>query len=302
MSKPAMTLAAACWALALTRAPSAQVPDTDIWVADFAVSGDSLRVSGARNATRRPGYDNQPAFLIDGRGFLFSSADTTGRTDVFMWEAAGDRIVRITTTVESEYSPTPVDPPATGFCAVRVEADSTQRLWHFDDDGSNPRPVAADVDSVGYFAWIDGTHLAVFVLGDARRGEPHTLRVVDTTTQRETVVARDVGRAIHRVPGTRDVSFVSRETDGTYRFFLLGHGQPRPAPLLDAVGAGQDAAWADETLLMAEGATIYAAAPRRSEVWRRVVDLSHHGIAAITRIAVSPTHDRIAFVVASDGP
>jgi len=271
---------------------SAQVPDTDIWIADLAITGDSIRVSGAHNVTRRPGYDNQPAFLLDGRGFLFSAADSLGRTDVFRWEAAGERVVRVTATPESEYSPTPLEPPATGFCVVRVEADSTQRLWCFDDDGSNPRLLASGVDSVGYFAWIDGTHLAAFILGNERRGEPHTLRMIDTASGAETVVARDIGRAIHRVPGTRDVSFLAREGDGTHRFLLLPHEKMVPVPLIDAIGEGQDAAWADEVLLMASGATLYASTPRRSDRWRAVAELP----AAVTRVAVSPSLDRIAFV------
>jgi hypothetical protein len=300
MSLPMKCLyAGVYWTLSAGLA-AAQVPDTDIWVADLAVGAGSVRFGAARNVTRRPGYDNQPGFLLDGRGFLFSSADSAGETDVFRWEAAGDRVVRVTATPESEYSPTPMDPPATGFCAVRVEADSTQRLWWFDDDGSHPRPVLSAVDSVGYFAWIDGTHVALFVLGNAERGQPHTLRVADTATQREAVVARDVGRAIHRVPGTRDVSFVLREADETFRFFVLRSEGGRPAPLIDAIGPGQDAAWVGETLLMASGATIYAATPRHSPDWHAVADFSGQGIVTVTRIAVSPARDRVAFVVAAE--
>jgi hypothetical protein len=104
------------------------------------------------------------------------------------------------------------------------------------------------------------------------------------------------------VPGTRDVSFPLHEPDGTYRFFVLAYGSRQPQPLIDAIGEGQDAAWADDTLLMASAATIYAATPRRSALWRPVVDLSDYGLGAITRIAVSPTHDRIAFVAARQKP
>jgi hypothetical protein len=287
---------------ALPEGALAQVPDTDIWVADLAISADSIRITRARNATCRPGYDNQPCFLPDGRGFLYAAADSAGGTDVYLFEFADGRVVRVTRTPESEYSPTPLSAPATGFCAVRVEADSTQRLWRFDDDGSNPRPVMAAVDSVGYFAWIDDARVAVFVLGNESRGEPHTLRVADVLTQRETVIARDIGRAIARVPGTRDLSYIARRADGNWGFFLLEQGRAEPRPLIGAVGEGQDAAWVDDTLLMARGAVVFAANPLRSDAWRQVADLSAAGIAAITRIAVSPTRDRIALVATAAAP
>jgi hypothetical protein len=94
---------------------------------------------------------------------LFTSADTSGTTDIFRWDPKSNSVTRVTRTPESEYSPTPFGDwsGATGFCAVRVEADSTQRLWRFDLDGSNPRLVVSEVDSVGYFAWIDDG-IAVF--------------------------------------------------------------------------------------------------------------------------------------------
>lgn len=282
--------------------PRGQVPDTDIWVADLAVSGDSIRIHNPRNLTRRPGYDNQPAFLPDGRGFLYAAADSAGRTDVYRCDLADGRIVRVTRTPESEYSPTPLSAPATGFCAVRVEADSTQRLWRFDDDGSNPLPVMASVDSVGYFAWLDDGRVAVFVLGNEGRGEPHTLRLADVATQRETVVARDIGRFIARVPGTRDLSYIARRDDGAWEFRLLAAGRDAPRPLIGVPGDGQDAAWLDDTLLSARGTAVFAAHPLRSDAWWPVADLGAAGVTAITRIAVSPARDHIAFVATAATP
>ena len=327
-TRPCMILA-----ILATIAPlsaSAQVPDTDIWLVDVRGAGtSSFRMENPVNVTRRPGYDNQPAFLyirdtvgdehghvrsvnraIYPRvGLLYVAADSLGSTDIFRWDPETKTSVPLTRTPESEYSPTPFGVVASGgpagFYTVRVEADSTQRLWQFDIDGSNPRVVMADVDSIGYFAWIDETHLAAFVLGNEARKEPHTLRVIDVKAQTETIVARDIGRAIHRMPGMGDISFTVQEEDDSFRFMCLRHGRTTPEPLIDAVGTGQDAAWLGTTMLMSAGPKIYAAIPGakgESGAWRPVADFSDTGITGIMRMAVSPDHRRLAVVAVTSTP
>lgn len=272
-------------------ASRAQPPGSDIWLASIDVTPGGVRIHAAANATRRPGYDNQPS-LLPGGGFLYSAGDTTG-TDVWRWSPETDTCAPVTRTAESEYSPTPLPAGAPGFCAVRVEADSTQRLWRFDDDGGNPRLVMADVDSVGYFEWLDPSTLAIFVVG-----EPHTLRLVDVTSQRERVVARDIGRFIRCVPATRDVTFTLRNPDDTYRFFVLAWDAAEPEWLIDAPGAGQDAVWVGGYLLATNGSEILAVRPGAETAWKRVADVRDWGAPGATRLAVSPDNQRLAVVCA----
>jgi hypothetical protein len=167
--------------------------------------------------------------------------------------------------------------------------------------------IASEVDSVGYFAWWDERTLVVFVVGS-----PHTLRLVDVATQDEKVVARDIGRSILVAPGGRGVSFLAREGDGTYAFFLLSltawvlGDTPFPAleprPMIDAVGDGQDAAWIGDTLVMAGGAKLFAARPFEGPDWREVADFTGAGITKVTRIAVSPDGPWVALVAAEPAP
>ena len=50
---------------------SAQAPPaSDIWLVDVTVRGGRVRLGTPVNVTARPGYDNQPAFLPDGRSIL----------------------------------------------------------------------------------------------------------------------------------------------------------------------------------------------------------------------------------------
>ena len=89
---------------------------------------------------------------------------------------------------------------------MRVERDSTQRLWRFPTDGSAPSLVLRDVKPVGYFAWLDSVTLALFVLGN-----PNTLQIADTRTGVARVVTSNIGRSLQRVPGGRRASFVQRD-------------------------------------------------------------------------------------------
>lgn len=282
---------------------AAQVPDSDIWVSEVLMRGQTLDLGKPVNMTHRAGYDNQPCFLPDSQSLLYTAAETEGGTDIYRVSLATRTITRVTQTPESEYSPTPFGKPAAGFCTVRVEADSTQRLWRFDMDGKNPALVMTDVDSVGYFVWIDDTHLAAFVLGNEKKKEPHTLRVVDVTSQAQTIVARDIGRSLQRIPGTSDIVFTQPQGEDHFHFMLLRQGGRAGAPLIDAVGDGQDAAWLGDTMLHSSGTCIYATQPLTPGAsWRPVRDFSKDGITSITRIAVAPDHAMVAFVATSTTP
>src|SRR6185503_7086594 len=110
----------------------------------------------------------------------------------------------LTRTPESEYSAA-ASPDGKSFTVVRVERDSTQRLWRFPKDNSEPSIVLRDIKPVGYFAWLDTATLALFVLGT-----PSTLQIADTRTGVGRVVTTNIGRSLQRVPGGRRASYLHR--------------------------------------------------------------------------------------------
>jgi hypothetical protein len=179
---------------------------------------------------------------------------------------------------------------------VRVEHDGRQRLWRFDPDGRNPRPIAADVDSVGYYAWRDEHTLVVFVVG-----EPHSLRIVDVVTGAETPVALDVGRSLHPIPGGDEISFLQRVSAGDegWTIMRLDADTGATTPLAPALEGSQDCAWTPVgVLLMARDASIYAL---EGDGFSPVVSFGDPALASITRLAVDPTGAWIA-IVASENP
>ena len=268
---------------------AAQPPSVDIYLCTFEEVDGTIQLGTPLNATAREGYDNQPCFSPDGSYFLYASLDSSGHTDVFRYVIDTGEVVRVTDTPEDEYSPTFV-PGGDGFSSVRVETDgATQRLWRFDLDGSNPRLVLADVDSVGYHAWLDENTLALFIVG-----QPHALRLVDVREPDEQGIALDIGRAVLPYRDTSDALFVARHEESWW-FHRLKRPSLEVERLYELLAGSQDTAWTPSgRLLMGVSAAIYVQDSASGTGWWRVA--AFREVEGITRIAVSPTGDRLAFV------
>ena len=287
-------------ALLLAGYQTAAPPDTEIFLAPLSPGANP--VGRPVNITNSPGYDNQPSFTPDGTGMLFTSIRGGGtQTDIYRYDVASGATTRVTSTPESEYSPT-VTPDGAHISVIRVEADGTQRLWRFTIDGRAPELVLADIKPVGYHAWADDHTLALFVLGS-----PATLQLADTSAGTAEVLVRGINRSIQRIPGGGTISFVARSgagADATLSIRELDPKTKRITPLVDAVAGAREAdcAWTpDGMLVMAEKDVLYgwrrpSASSGQAEGWRRLADLAALGLHGVTRIAISPKGDRIAFV------
>jgi dipeptidyl aminopeptidase/acylaminoacyl peptidase len=289
----ALTLFLPLLLLAAPRAAAQQPPGTDIYLVDLEVQRDRLQLGTPLNITDREGYDNQPSFTADGRSVLYTSIREDGQADIYRYDIAGRETVRVTRTAESEYSPTHT-PDGRGISVVRVEPDSTQRLWRFGHDGGEPELLLSEIRPVGYHAWADEETVALFVLGT-----PATLQLADLRTGLAEVVAKDIGRSLHQIPGRGAISFLRRTAEGERWIEELDVASRAVRPLVRPLEQGEDYAWTpDGKLLMGQGAKLFVWDPALGGDWREIADLSAAGIGEITRLAVSPQGDRLALVAA----
>lgn len=264
-------------------------PTTDIRVADLHIEPDSLRISAPRVVTARSGYDNQPAFLPDGSGLVWTSI-RDGQGDVYRWRFDDAEPTQLTETPESEFSPTPR--PSRRMTLVRVESDGRQRLWTYDDDGDPGSAVLPERDSIGYHAWIDPSRVALFVLGS-----PPTLHVVNVETGTDTTVASRIGRCLQPVPGATAISYVQVADDSTTAVHVFDGSSLMSRRIAPTPGTsrGDFHAWTPEgDLLMADGGTLLHWKSTVGE-WAPVDSLAE---SKVSRLAISPSGDRLAFVVA----
>lgn len=273
-------------------AASAQAPAPDIFLAPLTVRDGRLTAGAARNLTAREGYDNQPSWSPDGRSIFLTSVREDQQADIYRLDVTTGATSRVTTTApESEYSATAIA-NGTAISVIRVERDSTQRLWRFPLTGAAPSVILERVKPVGYHAWADSVTLALFVLGS-----PNTLQLADTRTGRSDTIVTNIGRSLHRVPGQRRISFVHKVSAEEWWIVLLDPTTRAMERLVRLPPRVEDTAWTpDGVVIVGEGSVLKAFDPRRGGTWETIGDLSGSGVSGITRLAVSPRGDGIAIV------
>jgi hypothetical protein len=244
--------------------------------------------------TNRPGYDNQPHILPGGRAVLYTASDSAGQADILRFDVGSRTSTSLTRSApESEYSAT-LMPSGDRFTVIRVERDSTQRLWSFRLDGTDARLVLSEIKPVGYHAWLDANRVALFVLGN-----PSTLQLADVRTGQARVIAQNIGRSLHRIPGRAAISFVHREGDGTGWIKAFDADAGSLSPIVQPFAENEYHAWTPSgTLITARGAVLYQFTPGRDIGWVEFANLSEHRITGISRLVVSPDGTLIAIVAA----
>jgi len=299
------------WILAAVLAAAAQAPPpqpapapppgTDIYLVPIAKGLSSLKTAKPTPVSTASGYDNQPFFSSDGGRILFAANRDGKQTDVFVFDRAKGTVTQLTATPTNENSPTPL--PDGGFSVVMSEMDKTQRLWKFDAAGKNPQLILSEIKPVGYHAWIDAGHLVLFILG--AQGKPATLQIADVKTGKAEVVLDNVGRSLHRIPGTRLASFVQRDADSVYWIKQIDITTKKIDTLTKAVegSSDRDMAWMPDgkTILMTAGTKVFSWT-RGDKSWTEVFDGAPQQLGAMSRLAVSPKGDAIAIVVAEPAP
>lgn len=271
-----------------TQTTAGAVPSTDIYLYRLSRGVNPFR-SRLVNITNRRGYDNQPSFIASA---MYYTSIRDGQADIYRFENA--QHLAVTSTPESEYSPA-LSPDGRSISVVRVERDSTQRLWRFPLDGGAPTVVLRDIKPVGYFAWLDSAKLALFVLGT-----PNTLQIADARTGAGRVVTTNIGRSLQRVPGGRRASFVHRVGEK----WVLKTVAPEPRGDgswdIETVATLPDSAdfvvWRSATELYTAAGSRILRLQRPATTWQVAADLSGSGLKRISRLALHPNGRELALV------
>ena len=294
LAVPAILLALAAFA------PRASAQGgTDVWIVPMKMTGVAVSFGDPRNATDRKGYDNQPSFTLKSDAVMYTSVDDAGKTDIWRFTLPDGKPVRVTNIPMSVYSPTQT-PDGKTFSVIRVEPDSTQRLWRVPMDGQGvPAKINNDL-KVGYHVWTGDHSLVVYVLGSGGRGgTPSTLQIIDDHNGKAEIVASNVGRALAKIPGRDAVTFQQLVKDSLPWIVDLDLKTKAKRQLVQAPKGADYHVWAPNgALLTAVGSGIYR---YTDDGWAPIANFEKFGVKGISRIAVSPKGNWLAFV-AEDKP
>jgi len=268
----------------------AQAPATEIYLSPLTWSGTKVTVGRAANITNNPGYDNQPQFLADSSGLLFSSNRDGAQTDIYRYDIGPKKIVQVTATAENEYSPT-LTPDGLTFTTVR---GAEQRLWRFTLGGADAGLAWAHHGLIGYHVWVSPARLATFILGEQR--QPATLQLIDIRTGTSEVIERSIGRSLLIRPGRGTVSFVHKPQDAPWVIKELNPDTRAVTSLAPTLEGSEDLAWTpDGAVVMGQQSSLFLWREGTSG-WTEIADLGRQGVQNITRLTVSPDGKWMAIV------
>ena len=278
---------------------SAQTPPgTDVYLVSVKLKGSSLVVGVPKNLTHRPGYDNQPSFAPDGKTLFYTATlpggpNGTTQSDIFRVAVATGQTTPVVRTPESEYSAT-VIPGTSDIAVIRVEADSTQRLWAFPIGGGSPRLLFEKIKPVGYQAWLSSTKVGLFVLGS-----PATLHLADLTTGDSRVLLSNIGRALQPSPGSTRISVSHQVAEKEWWIVEVDPATAARTSIVKLPEGADFFVWLpDGSLLTAAGKRLLRWASGGE--WVTVATLTVPG--AISRLALSRRGDWLAFVAEDPAP
>ena len=266
-------------------------PVSEIYLFDLTIKKNKVSVSNGKNISNHKGYDNQPFFHPKDPLLYYTQADTTGRTDIIAFDHSKSTTKRITETSEREYSPT-LTPDGKFLSCIIQRDDGVQDLGKYPAIGGPPE-VLIDNLKVGYHAWVNNSELILFVLG-----EPNTLRWYSLSNKKDSVVAGNIGRSLHTIPGMPAMSFVDKSGE-TWVIKRLDARTKMVIDIVNTLPGREDLTWTpDGKIVMSDGEKLFYFHPGVSDNWLEIEGVAALKLKGITRLSVNKKGNKIAVVAA----
>ncbi len=264
-------------------------PNTEVYLFDLKVEDSLIFITNPVNISNNPGYDNQPSFLSDSRGILFSSA-RDGQTDIRKYDIVNNSSTWLTETEGSEYSPTQM-PDQQNISSIVLEKDGRQLLWSYPLSGGNGTELIPYL-KIGYHVWFSTDHLFAYVLGPQSM-----LQSIDLNRKTAEIITQNIGRSLHKIPGTGEISYIDK-SDTEWKITTYNPSSGESQGLVSTPDGSEDMIWLnDGSVLIGDNSKIMRWHTKWSPQWQMIRDLSESGKSGITRLAVSPDHKKLAVVV-----
>jgi dipeptidyl aminopeptidase/acylaminoacyl peptidase len=241
--------------------------------------------------------DDEPAFLADSTGFLFTSNRDGKQSDVYRYDIKSKAVTQVTRTPEDERGPVASADGRTFTVARGPE----RRLWRFNNDGTDAGPVSSHPGGVLAHAWLSPTTAAAIVSSPTEPGvlrprEHGTLQLIDSATGSADPLESGIGSSVFVRPDRSSIGFVRTVPDGSLvlREWAVATRKARETGFA-LEGADSVTCTPAGKLLMARQSKVFLFEPQ-TDRWIEFADLEKSKVRSITRLAVSPDGKWIAAV------
>ncbi|WP_228235645.1 nuclear transport factor 2 family protein [Allomuricauda sp. M10] len=269
-------------------------PNTEIYLFDLSFSNSAIFLSNPKNISNNDGYDNQPSFWDDDTVLFASTRDD--QTDVKRLNInEGSTYKWLTNTpTGSEYSPLKI-PGKNSFSAIRLDLDGLQRLYEYDLKTGDSTPITNL--KIGYHVWINKDLLVATVLVENRMD----LAVINMKDKKHRIVQKNVGRSLHKIPGTDLVSYIDKSKK-QWEIKSMDPVSGATSIIGKTYENEEDISWLNEnTLITGHEKSLLTFNIKNGVDWKPLITFDQEEINKISRIAVNSSKTRLAFV-AEDSP
>ena len=274
----------------------AQLPTgTDVFIASCKLTKEGIEFSEAINITNREGYDNQPSFSPDGKKVYFVSIKEDGQSDVYAYTINSKQIEQITQTKESEYSPKFFGKEK-GFKVVRVELDSVQLFWQYNQQAQPQSAICKSIDSIGYYCPINNKQFAFFKIT-----ELPSLWLFDSGNCNENYLTSGIGRSLHAL---EEKYLYFTQMKDTVRWIVRYDldSKVMKALIPCVIGSEDFALLGEDSFCMSKGSQFFTWDSKQGGDWKLSADFSKQAIRNIKRLTFNAEKNQVSFVNDASNP
>jgi hypothetical protein len=272
---------------------------TEIFLFDVKLVDGKVHLFKAVNITNHKGYDNQPYFHPNQPLIYYSSFDDSSRSDLKFYNYDNRQTSNLTFTREREYSPT-VTPDGKFISCIIQRDNGAQDLAKFPIAGGKPEVLVWHL-KVGYHAWADPSRVLLFVLDDSIHFSLHDYHL---DKKADTVIAENIGRSLHKIPGQHAMSFVQKLGDKQFVIKKFDLNTGVISTIIPALPDRDQLCWMKNgILLMSDGSRIFfyqedPFSELKDRKWQPViVEGDASMLKGVTRLATNPGNTKLAVVV-----
>ncbi|MEO7983205.1 MAG: hypothetical protein ABI688_03885 [Bacteroidota bacterium] len=267
---------------------------SEIFLFDLKISSGKVILFGGVNITNHKGYDNQPFFHPSTPILYFSSLNDSGRSDIKYYDYRKGGTTNLTFTAEREFSPT-VTPDGKFISCIIQRDNGVQDLGKYPINNGRPVVLISNM-KVGYHAWTANDKLLLYVLADS---VTNNLHYYDLSTRKDTIIATNPGRSLHKIPGQEAMSFIQKNIGKDWLIKRFDLKTCAISNIVPALPGQENLVWLNNNIiLMSSGDKLFSYHVGTDKDWQPVIiegDIAL--LKGLSRLATNTTNTKLAVVV-----